>query len=325
MTAEDFLGIEPKMSCFANIKARQIAQIMSEDMNVELWIKIAKEIKKELDKKDVSGVVLTHGTDSMHYTSAILSFMLPKLSKPVVLVGSQRSSDRGSSDTYMNLLCAVIAATKKIGEVTLCMHATTEDNYCYLHRGTKVRKMHTSRRDAFRSINQFPIAKIWPNGRMEFLTGYKKPDSNNEINAKLDKKVAMVYVYPGMDPKIIDYYVKQKYHGIVLVAMALGHVPTNIKGYSLIQNIKNAVKKKIPVCITSQSIYGRVHPFVYSNLRRLEDTGAIFCEDMLPETAYVKLMHVLGQAKNMEKVKELMQKNIAGEINPILSPKTFLN
>lgn len=325
LTAEDFAEIEPKISWFANIKARQIAQVMSEDVSPEFWIKLAKEIFKELNKKEVSGVVVTHGTDSMHYTSAMLSFMLPKLSKPVILVGSQRSSDRGSSDTSMNLLCAVIAATKKIGEVAVCMHATTEDNYCYLHRGTKVRKMHTSRRDAFRSINQFPIAKIWTDSRIEFLADYKKPDAETKLNIKLDKKVAIVYVYPGMEPKIIDYYVKQKYHGIVLMAMALGHVPTNVKNYSLINNIKNATRKKIPVCITSQSLYGRVHPFVYSNLRRLEKTGAIFCEDMLPETAYVKLMHVLGQTRKMEQVRGLMQKNISGEINPILSPKSFLN
>jgi len=319
LTAEDFIQLEPKILKFANIRAKQIEQIMSEDMTPEHWIKIAKEVYKELNKKEVSGVVITHGTDTMHYTAAMLSFMFPKLSKPIVLVGAQRSTDRGSSDTFMNLICSVIAATQKIGEVMVCMHATTNDDFCYLHRGTKVRKMHTSRRDAFRSINQMPIAKIWPDGRIKFLINYKKPDKTNELNIKINKKVALIYVYPGINQNIIDYYLNKGYKGIVIAGTGLGHVPTY-----LIQKIKKAVKKGVAVCITSQCFYGRTHSFVYSNLRRLSQTGAIFCEDMLPEVAYVKLMHVLGKTKKLEKIKELMQKNIAGEINPIISKDMFL-
>ncbi len=323
LTAEDFVELEPKILKFANIRAKQVLQIMSEDVNPDDWVKLAKEVYKELNKKDVSGVVITHGTDTLHYTAAMLSFMFPKLSKPIVLVGAQRSTDRGSSDTFMNLICSVIAATQRIGEVMVCMHATPNDDFCYLHRGTKVRKMHTSRRDAFRSINQFPIAKVFPDGRIEILIDYKKLDGKNELDTKIDKKVALVYIYPGMNPKIIDYYIKQRYHGIILMGTGLGHIPTTGKD-SLILKIRSAIKKGIAVCITSQCLYGRTHEFVYSNLRKLENTGAIFCEDMLPEVAYVKLMHVLGKTKKLDKVKELMKKNMTGEINPSLSPKVFL-
>ena len=318
LTADDFVEMEPKLLKFANIRARQILQIMSEDVTSEDWIKIAKEIYKEINKKDVAGVVVTHGTDTLHYTAAMLSFMFPKLSKPIILVGAQRSTDRGSSDTFMNLVCSVIAATKKMGEVFVCMHATPNDNFCYLHRATKVRKMHTSRRDAFRSINQFPIAKVFPNGVVEFLIDYKNPDKVSELNTKIDKKVAIVYVYPGMNPKNLDNY--KKYHGIVLMATGLGHTSAN-----LIPKIKSLTKKGIPVCITSQCFYGRTHEFVYSNLRKLESAGAIFCEDMLPEVAYVKLMHVLGKTKKIEKIKKMMQENMKGEINPSLSAEMFLN
>ncbi|MCD6575646.1 MAG: Glu-tRNA(Gln) amidotransferase subunit GatD [Nanoarchaeota archaeon] len=324
LTAEDFVELEPKLLKFANIRAKRILQLMSEDVNPDDWIKIAKEIYRELNKKDVTGVVVTHGTDTLHYTASILSFMFPKLSKPIVLVGAQRSTDRGSSDTFMNLICSVISATQNIGEVLVCMHATPNDDFCYLHRATKVRKMHTSRRDAFRSINQFPIAKVFPDGRIEILVDYKKPDEKTELDVKIDKKVALVYVYPGMDPKILDYYAKKKYHGIVLMGTGLGHVPTNGK-LSLIPKIKSMIKKGIAVCITSQCLYGRTHEFVYSNLRKLESVGAIFCEDMLPETAYTKLMFVLGKTRKLEKVKELMQKNLRGEINKTLSVKMFMN
>lgn len=319
LNAEDFVALEPKILEFANIKARNIEQIMSENVTSDKWIRIAKEINKELNKKEVDGVVVTHGTDTMHYTTAILSFMFEKLSKPVVFVGAQRSTDRGSSDTFMNLKCAVIAATKKLGEITLCMHATTNDNFCYLHRGTKVRKIHTSRRDAFRSINQFPIAKIWPNGDVSFLSEFKISEKETKLRTKIEKKVALIYSYPGIEPSLIDYFVKNGYKGIVIAGTGLGHVPEN-----LFPKIKKAVKKGIPVCITSQCLYGRNHESVYSNLRKLKETGAIFCEDMLLEVAYVKLMYVLGKTKNMEKIKELMKENLKGEINPKISKDMYM-
>ncbi len=323
LTAEDFLEMEPSILEYANVKARQIEQIMSEDITPNKWVKISREIYNELEKEDVDGVVVTHGTDTMHYTTGMLSFMFEKLSKPVVFTGAQRSTDRGSSDTFMNLKCAVIAATKKIGEVTLCMHATTNDNFCYLHRGTKVRKMHTSRRDSFRSVNQFPIAKIWPNGDMSYLSEFKSPDDTNKLKTKIEKNVALLHIFPGMDPKIIDYYIKNKYKGIVIAGTGLGHVPTSGK-YSFLSKIKKATKKGIPVCITSQCLYGRTHEFVYSNLRKLENIGAIFCEDMLPEVAYVKLMHALGKTNNMKKIKKLMKKNMKGEINSKISKNMFM-
>ncbi len=318
LTADDFIEMEPKLLKFADVRAKQILQIMSEDVHPDDWIKIAKAVKKELDKKEVAGVVITHGTDTLHYTAAMLSFMFPKLSKPVVLVGAQRSTDRGSSDTFMNLICATISATQKIGEVMVCMHANPDDNFCYLHRAVKVRKMHTSRRDAFRSINQFPIAKVFPDGRIEKIIPSKSPDEETELNIKIDKKVAIVYVYPGMNPKILENY--SKYHGIVLMGTGLGHVPHN-----LIAKVKSLTKKGIPVCITSQCLYGRTHEFVYSNLRKLRNAGAIFCGDMLPETAYVKLMYVLGKTKKVEKVREMMQTNLKGEINDAISVEMFLN
>ena len=319
LTAEDFIELEPGILKFANIKARQIEQIMSEDISPNNWIKIAREIKKELDKKEVCGVVVTHGTDTMHYSSAMLSFMFPELSKPIVFTGAQRSTDRGSSDTFMNLKCAVIAATQKIGEVTVCMHATANDNFCYLHRGTKVRKMHTSRRDSFRSINQFPIAKIWTDGKVNFVSDFKKPDKEIKLRTKIQKKVALLYIHPGIEPKIIDYYIKNKYKGIVLAGTGLGHTPK-----TLFSKIKKATKKGIPVCLTSQCLYGRTHEFVYSNLRKLKQTGAVFCEDTLPEVAYVKLMYVLGKTKKINEIKELMQKNLAGEINLKISKGMFM-
>lgn len=308
-SAEDFVAMCPELEDIANIRAEKVMSVMSEDAMASDWVKMAEEILKVIN--EVDGVVITHGTDTMHFTSAALSFLLKDLNKPVVITGAQRSIDRGSSDAFMNLICAVTAAAKWDGAgVAVCMHGTMSDEFCSLIRGTKVRKMHTSRRDAFRAIDDEPLAAVFTDGRIEITNeNYQKRHSGRPALQEIDSKVALVYVYPDMDSGIIDYYLKQKVHGIVIAATALGHVPTN-NPKSLIPYLKKAAKK-IPIMICSQTLYGRVHPYVYANLRKLSmEVGATYLADMIPEVAYTKLMIALKQ-KNAG---EFMLTNIAGEI-----------
>ncbi|MBD3355047.1 Glu-tRNA(Gln) amidotransferase subunit GatD, partial [Candidatus Woesearchaeota archaeon] len=205
-TAEDFIAMMPELASIANLKAKKIMSVMSEDMTSKDWLKIAKEIEKELNS-GADGVVVTQGTDTLHFSTSALSFLLKDLNKPVVFTAAQRSIDRGSSDAYMNLLCAITAAAKfDAAEVMCCMHATTSDDYCYLIKGTKVRKMHTSRRDAFRPINDLPIAKISENGDINIISGNynKKSEEKTNVKAatKFEEKIALVTAYPGMNPDI---------------------------------------------------------------------------------------------------------------------------
>jgi len=302
----------PELSNIANFEVKNLFQIASEDMNYKHWQKIAEEVAKGLNK-GLEGAIITHGTDTMHFTSAALSFMLQNLHKPVVLTGAQRSSDRGSSDAFMNLICSAYVAKSDFGEVGVCMHATSNDDFCFLHRGTKVRKMHTSARDAFKSINSKEIAKVYQNGKIEFISEYRKRKNDEEIKVEIgfEPKVALLKAYPNSDPGIISYFVDKGYKGIVIEGTGLGHVPTNSE-LSWIPEIKNAVEKGVYVLITSQCLYGRVNSYVYRNLRILSSAGAIHCEDMLPEVAYVKLGWLLGNRK--ENIKELIKKNITGEI-----------
>ncbi len=317
----DLVNSSPKIVDFANIKTIDLMSVMSEDLEPSDWQKIAKATAKELAHGE--GVVLAHGTDTMHYTAAALSFMLQNLGKPVVLTGSQRSSDRGSSDTMLNLLCSTILATSDIGEVMLCMHGTSEDTYCLAHRGTKVRKMHTERRDAFRSINDTPLAKVWPDGKLELLRQDFNHSSSRKVKLmdKLEKKVALVKVYPGLNPSYIDHFISKKYKGLVLEGTGFGHVPTKGLG-SILKPIKKAIDAGIKVVVTSQCIYGRTNAYVYSNLRKVSSLGAIYGEDMLPEVAYVKLMWVL--ANYPKDVAAKMKTNIAGELTQKTAFNTFL-
>jgi len=288
----------------------------SEEMNFKDWQRIAKTCEKLLNDSNIQGVVITHGTDFLHYTSSALSFMLGKLNKPVVLTYSQRSIDRASSDANLNLQCAAeVAGLSDIAEVVLVGHANSEDNFCYAMPGVKIRKMHSSRRDAFKVINGKPIAKVFPKKGIEILDVFNKRNNGKKIriNTKFEEKVALIKFYPGQSPEILDYYFKNKYKGIVLELSGLGHTSSN-----WIKKIKELSEKGMIFCGTSQCINGRVDGLVYSTGRKLIEAGVIYLEDMLSETALVKLGWVLGHsewAKSKEKIKEKMLENIAGEFN----------
>ena len=316
---EELLHDVPELDQIANIEISELMSVASEDMSYAAWIKMAEETAKALNK-GAKGVVITHGTDTMHYTSAALSFMLKNLNAPVVMTGSQRSSDRGSSDAFMNLICSAQIATKSdVAEVGICMHGSSSDNTNILIRGTKARKMHTSRRDAFKPINNLPICSVDQKGKITYLSDYRKVSEGKKekVTAETgyEPKVALVKAYPNSDPDIIEYYMSKGYKGMIIEGTGLGHVPsqTEKKEYSWLGHVKKATDSGMIIGATSQCLYGRVNGTVYRNLRLLEDAGAIHCEDMLPEVAYVKLGFLLGNY-DKEKAKEMLNKNIAGEI-----------
>ncbi len=335
MSPEEIFSTAPELSQAVSLKfVHSPFRLQSEDMTPDEWIAIAKTVADDLNN-GAQGAIVTHGTDTLHFTSAALSFMLKGLGKPVAVVGAQRSPDRGSFDGAMNLLCGAHYAKSDFAEVAVVMHGSSNDDYCLAHRGTKVRKMHTTRRDAFKSINAAPLAKIFPNGKIEQLNSTAKKKSGEaggkvELDAAFEEKTALVKVFPGASPEILDFFVDKKYAGIVLEATALGHVPTIMaegnKAKSWIPAIKRAVDGGVCVAVASQCLYGSTNPGVYSNLRAVSSLGAFFCKDMLPETAYVKLGWALGHFKkeNSDGVRELMEKNVVGEYNERLTEADFL-
>lgn len=328
LTAEDFVEMYPELENIANLSAKKESSMMSEDFDSTIWQKIASDITREINN-GADGVVITQGTDTLHYTTSALSFFLKNISKPVIVTASQRSIDRGSSDAFLNLICAVKAAATFDGVgVYSCLHGTSDDEYCLLIHGTKVRKMHTSRRDAFRPINELPIAKVYPSKKeIEIINkNYIKKHSGKTIcDNNFEKNISMVFIHPNINPKIIDFYIENNVKGIVLMATALGHVPTFNQEYSFLPYLQKCKIKNIPVVIASQTLYGKVHPLVYTTLRKLSiEYNCIFVEDMLPEVAYVKLGWVLGHTKDMTKIKEMMLTNYAYEINDRIDDESFL-
>jgi glutamyl-tRNA(Gln) amidotransferase subunit D len=306
----------PELTQLANIKTKLLFNILSENMTPEHWRVIARECAAQLNH-GAAGVVIAHGTDTLAYTSAALSFMLKNLCKPVVLVGSQRSSDRPSSDSAMNLLAAVKTATSDLGEVVVVMHASPEDTYCLIHRGTRVRKMHSSRRDAFRSINALPLGRVAE--KVEFYGEHRKRGKGRvKVDDKLEERVALVKMYPGFDAELMAYYINN-YKGIVIEGTGLGHTPTK-----LIEEIKRGCDSGVPIVMTTQTLYGRVDMKVYSTGRKLLAAGVIPGGYMLPEVALVKLMYALGHTQKPEEVRKIMLTNLAGELSETSSVDAFL-
>ena len=312
ISANDLYSIIPELSNIAMIEAQILFSLFSEDMTPQHWTKIAETVADYITN-GVDGVVITHGTDTMGYTAAALSFALQNLPVPVVLVGAQRSEDRPSSDAATNMIGAVLAAANAtFAEVVVAMHEKISDESIVLHRGTKVRKCHTSRRDAFKSVDGNPIARITDEQITMLTNDYSKRNASTELILKprFDDRVALVKFDPGMSPNIIDWHADNGYKGTILEGTGLGHVSR-----ALFRAIGKTIEKGIVVAMTSQCVWGRVDMNVYENGRDLLALGVVPLEDMLPESALVKLMWVFGQTDDIEEAKRLLRSNIAHEIS----------
>lgn len=309
ISAEELVFSVPELLDLCNVRARVLYSILSENMKVAHWQGLARAVADELNSGAV-GVIVPHGTDTLGFTSAALSFMLRNLTGPVICVGAQRSSDRPSSDAIMNLLAATrLCVDSDLGEVVVLMHGETSDSYTLAHRGTKVRKMHSSRRDAFKSVNAEPIAKV-EGARTTFLSEYQRRSQGSvELRDKMDGRASMLYFYPGFEADHFDL-IAQNVRGIIVAGTGLGHVSEEI-----VDSIKRAVDKGVHVYITTQCLYGSVNLNVYSTGRDMIAAGAIPLGDMLPETAYVKLMWAMGQTDDPAEVRKIMLTNIAGELS----------
>ncbi len=307
----ELYGSVPELADLCNLETEKLYGVFSENMGPEQWIGTAQAIGREIEN-GVHGIVIGHGTDTMHHTAAILSFMVQNSPVPIVMVGSQRSSDRPSSDAALNLMHSVkTAAESDIAEVMVCMFGPTSDDYGLLHRGTRVRKMHSSYRSTFRTIGDIPIAMVSRESIRPLRQDYKRrrPDRNVAINTAFEEKVSIVYYYPNMKPDIIDSLIDNGYRGIVIAGTGLGHV-----NKPLYPSLRRAHENNIAVYMTVQTLWGYVQMYVYDTGRDMMELGVIPGANMLPEVAYMKLGWALGQTKDVARVREIMMTPVAGEI-----------
>ncbi|WP_226481056.1 Glu-tRNA(Gln) amidotransferase subunit GatD [Natrinema amylolyticum] len=302
--AEDVLRAVPDLAGRANYRGRVVANILSENMEPPIWRDLADAVREEI-AAGADGVVVMHGTDTMQYSASVLSFML-ETPVPIVFTGSQRSADRPSSDNVMNAVSAVEAAKSDCAEVLVCMHATESDDRCALHRGTRVRKNHTSRRDAFETVGAEPLGEVdYETEEVSFRRDYRQRDETElELSPDLESDVELLKFTPGMDPEFLD--VVEGSAGLIIEGTGLGHVHTD-----LIPRIGELIEDGTTVVMTSQCLEGRVCDRVYDTGRDLLEAGVVEAGDTLPGTAKVKLMWAL---ENSEDVEEAMGTSLAGEI-----------
>ncbi|MCF6341782.1 MAG: Glu-tRNA(Gln) amidotransferase subunit GatD [Bacteroidales bacterium] len=307
----ELYGAVPELADICNLETEKVFAVFSENMGPRQYIALAKAIGKEIEN-GVDGIVIGHGTDTLHHTGAALTFMCQNLPVPVVLVGSQRSSDRPSSDAALNLMHAMKAAGESdIAEVMVCMFGPTSDEYGLLHKGTRVRKMHSSYRSTFRTIGDTPLARISRKDIFPIKKNYNKrrPDKAVKILPYFSDKVTMLYYYPHMHPDVLDAMVEKGYEGIIIVGTGLGHV-----NKELYPAIERAQKKGVHMYMTLQTLWGYTHMFVYDTGRDMMARGIVPAGNMLPEVAWVKLSWILGQTKDPAKVKEMMLNPVNDEI-----------
>jgi len=310
LTAKELNSSVPELAKIANIDAEVLLSEYSENIMPEHWLQIAEKIN-EYSKSDYSGIIIAHGTDTMHYTSSFLSFALAGFPIPIILVGSQRSSDRASSDAALNL----IGATKFITEsntngIYIVMHQDENDDTLACHIGTRVRKNHTSKRGAFQTIGDNPAFIITENQIQKNISEDFFKISEFQPRIKLDTRIALVKYHPGYNPKLLDQIIEMGYRGIIFEGTGLGHI-----GNTMYESVKKANEKGIFLGMTSQCIDGRIRMTVYESGRDLLDLGIIPLENMVPEVALVKAMWAMGNFQNGEEIKKIMLENIASELS----------
>jgi glutamyl-tRNA(Gln) amidotransferase subunit D len=307
----ELYGAVPELADICNLETTKLFGVFSENMGPPQYIKLAESIGGAI-ASGAAGVVIGHGTDTMHHTASALSFMVQDSPIPIVLVGSQRSSDRPSSDAALNLIHATqTAAHSDIAEVMVCMFGPTSDQYGLLHRGTRVRKMHSSYRSTFRTLSDIPLAMVDRETIKPLRDDYSRRRDDKEVTIipTFEEKVTILYYYPGLQPDVIDALVDCGYKGIVIAGTGLGHVNKPVYGA-----LDRAIKKGTYVFMTVQTLWGYAQMYVYETGRELMQMGVVPGANMLPEAAYIKLGWVLGQTTDRDEVTRLMLKPINGEI-----------
>ncbi len=318
----DLLSMFPELNEISNVKAKLLRNMWSEDMNSNHYSLIAREVASAIKEEKVDGIIIGHGTDTLHYTAAALALALENVPIPVILVGAQRSSDRPSTDAALNLLSAAFfICNGNFKGVAVCMHESINDNMCTIHNPLKVRKCHSSRRDAFKTINGKATARVdFENKRIEFIERMSEPSGEFKVLDRFEENVSLLKIHPGFNYKVIEFLQKQGCKGIVFEATGLGQLPINEideftkKNKKLYAALQKFISSGNVIAIATQTIWGRTNLNVYAGGRDLQKIGCISCEDMISETAFIKLSWLLGNFDS-QTAKKLMQENLRGEIS----------
>jgi glutamyl-tRNA(Gln) amidotransferase subunit D len=319
LTASELYSAFPELSDYGYIYPEFLFNEYSENMNPHHWSALADRISFAINNEHYDGIIVSHGTDTMHYTSSALSFALQNIPIPVLLVGSQRSSDRPSSDAFSNLVGAIrFIKDARYSGIFVCMHHNTSDEVIACHLGTRVRKNHTSKRDAFKSLNGMPFALI-ENSDIEYNkllhNGIQRANISKNFTSRtaFSDKVFLLKFYPGFSPSFLENFLQMDYKVIILEGTGLGHVSKDC--FPILEKL---ISSGIFVFMTSQCIFGTVQMTVYDTGRDLLGLGVIPLSNMSSETSVVKAMWALGNNTGVEDFVRIMKTDYSNEISNML-------
>lgn len=294
----------PELKTFdINIQTASIdAPIDSSNMNQEVWVTLAEIIKTEYHKFD--GFVILHGSDTMAYTASVLSYMLENLQKPVVLTGAQLPIGVRRTDAKENIISSIeIAAEGKVPEV--CVYFEYR-----LHRGNRCTKVNAEHFEAFKSPNFIPLAEAGLEIKYSPIS-YDHTDKELKVNTNLSDDVLILKLFPSMKKEYVSTILELPYKGIILETFGAGNATTEDW---FIESLKTAVHKGKIILNVSQCLSGSVSQGLYETSSKLERLGVVGGKDMTTEAAVTKLMYLLGQGYSNEKIKDLLQISLRGEL-----------
>lgn len=296
---QSLLNLEPRISEIAQIDVEYIDNIDSTNITSKHWDRISQVIADKYD--DYDGFVITHGTDTMAYTSSALSWTLQKLGKPVVLTGAQIPGNKIETDARRNFVNAVRLATMDVSGVMVVF-----DEEIIL--GTRASKVSESKLDAYETINWDDLGEIRIDIR---LSDEHKPRHNRPLNLQkgFEDNIAVVTLFPQMTPKTLHAIINTGIKGLILRGYGSGNI-----SYAYLDVLKELHRKKIPVVVNTQCLEGSTLMHLYDVGKQALKAGVIQAHDMSIETTITKLMWALKRAP-YESIKEIMNHNYVGEIN----------
>ena len=289
----------PELQKDVSLEFFSITNVGSSEVTPDHWVEIAEKIRDIYNKFD--GFVVVHGTNTMCYTAAALSFALQGLSKPVILTGALMPINDLKGDGRMNMIFAINAAQLDIAEVCIVLGP-------HVLRGTRAKKEEHSFLSTFTSPKHPPLADF---SIQVDLHPWRTVRRKRSLICKptFDSNVIMLTINPGLNEKYLDAVLQAEPHGIILRAYGPGMLPENVQPW-----LRRVTKAGIPIVITSQMLRGRIDLHRYRKQLALEEMGVISGKDMTFECAMVKLMWALTQSKSLGRLRDLMEKDLVGEL-----------